>query len=173
LLPESVCPCSNSMPDNSASVSTVTYKPFAVAALLVGTVCALWYFNTGSVAQVAQTSPVTSERTWTKSTENGAFVVTLDAQSSRIPLREFLEWRVDVRDPDGVPVYPARFAIGGGMPGHGHGLPSQPRVSKHLADGQYLISGIKFNMAGDWLLMLDIESESQVDRVGFEIQIDF
>lgn len=110
---------------------------------------------------------------WQKTSDQGAFNVTLDSQSERIALREFLEWSVEVANVDGTAVYPARFSISGGMPSHGHGLPSQPRVTQHLDAGRYLISGLKFNMAGDWLLVFDIESESRRDRVSFEFNVAF
>jgi hypothetical protein len=118
-------------------------------------------------------SPAAAPLSWDKTSEQGIFAVTLDARATTVALREFLEWTVEVRDAHGDPIYPARFAIGGGMPGHGHGLPSQPRVTEHLAGGKYVISGLKFNMAGNWVLLFDIETAAATDRVSFEFQIDY
>jgi hypothetical protein len=160
------------MPANRSLALIAVYKPLAILVTLIALVGIGWAWSSNRPVNVVEESTEV-DYVWTKTSDQGVYVVTLNAETDSIPLREFHEWTVEVRDANGLPVYPARFSIGGGMPGHGHGLPSQPRVSKHLADGKYLISGVKFNMAGDWLLLLDIASESQADRVSFEFQIDF
>ena len=78
-----------------------------------------------------------------------------------------------MKTPDGKAVAPARVSVSGGMPLHGHGLPSQPQVSEHTEDGKYLVKGLKFNMNGGWELAFDIQSEDQRDKVNFDIKIDF
>ena len=44
------------------------------------------------------------------------------------------------------------------MPQHGHGLPTRPQVTRELADGTYLIEGMKFSMTGWWEIKLAIDS---------------
>ena len=75
--------------------------------------------------------------------------------------------RSSSRAPDGAPVHDARFAVDGGMPQHGHGLPTQPRVTRELADGTYLLEGMKFSMTGWWEVKLAIQGPHGADKVTF------
>ena len=114
------------------------------------------------------------EFVWTQTSDNGTFTVTLDSQAEKaVEINEFLEWIVTIKTADGEAVTPARVSVGGGMPAHGHGLPSQPQVSEHLGDGKYLLKGLKFNMMGNWKIDLDIQSRSLSDQVSFDIKLDF
>jgi len=118
--------------------------------------------------------PEQEELVWQQVSEQGAFEVTLDPQfTDSVAINEFLEWVLTIKTPDGKMVAPARVSISGGMPLHGHGLPSQPQVSAHPEDGKYLVKGLMFNMNGDWELGFDIQSEDQTDKVNFELKIDF
>lgn len=49
----------------------------------------------------------------------------------------------------------------------GHGLPTQPQVTKELEDGTYLLEGMKFSMTGWWEIKLTIETAAGIDRVTF------
>ena len=73
----------------------------------------------------------------------------LAPQSGPIALNRFQTWVLALRDTSGAPVAGAQVAITGGMPAHGHGLPTQPQVTEELGDGQYRIEGVKLNMVGD------------------------
>ena len=44
----------------------------------------------------------------------------------------------------------AAITVDGGMPQHGHGFPTRPRVTRDLDDGTYLLEGMKFSMTGWW-----------------------
>lgn len=112
--------------------------------------------------------------TWDQTSENGVFEVTLNPQTDEsIEISEFLEWTVTVKTPDGEPVTPARITVDGGMPMHGHGLPSQPQVGEYLGEGKYLLKGLMFSMHGRWEILLDIQSRSLSDTVRFEIVLDY
>jgi hypothetical protein len=78
---------------------------------------------------------------------------------------------VVISDSAGHTVDGATIAIDGGMPQHGHGLPTQPRVTKILGDGVYEISGVRFNMGGWWELSLDISSPAGSDKVTFNLDL--
>ena len=41
-----------------------------------------------------------------------------------------------------------RLKVDGDMPQHGHGLPTRPRVTRNLGNGDYQIEGVKFQMGG-------------------------
>lgn len=84
--------------------------------------------------------------------------------ASGVPLNKIHSWRFVVSDVKGYPVQQS-FEVLGHMPGHVHGLPTQPRITKKLDDGVYLIEGLKFQMRGWWV----IELVSSEDRIRFNI----
>lgn len=112
-------------------------------------------------------------QSWTQHSENGVFEVTLQSQNQNIEINEYLDWKLIIRTADGEPVSPVRVRIGGGMPMHGHGLPTQPQLGKHLGDGAYMLKGLLFSMNGSWVLELDIQSKTLTDSVKFELEVDY
>jgi hypothetical protein len=76
-----------------------------------------------------------------------------------------------VRDGDGRAVDEAQIAIDGGMPQHGHGLPTRPRVTRSLGGGIYEIEGVRFNMGGWWEFRLAITGVHGVDTVVFNLAV--
>ena len=115
----------------------------------------------------------TDARKWQQSSLEGKFMVELISTEPTIGLNEFHTWRLVIRDADSNQgVSPVRVVVGGGMEAHGHGLPTQPRVTEHLGDGEYQLEGLKFNMAGSWQLILDINTEDKADRVVFDLKKD-
>lgn len=83
--------------------------------------------------------------------------------------RKLQTLQVVVTDRDGHPIDGATIAINGGMPQHGHGLPTRPRISKALGGGTYEIEGLRFNMGGWWELKLSITSPAGTDVVTFNL----
>lgn len=79
------------------------------------------------------------------------------------------DWNVTVLTAAGAPVVEAGITIGGGMPQHGHGLPTRPRVTQILGDGRYLVQGVKFSMQGWWTLELAISVAEGADVATFNI----
>jgi hypothetical protein len=86
-----------------------------------------------------------------------------------LKLRQLQTLPVLVTDAQGRPVDGASIAVDGGMPEHGHGLPTQPRVTRALGGGLYEIEGLRFNMGGWWELKLAIDSPAGADRVTFNL----
>jgi hypothetical protein len=78
-------------------------------------------------------------------------------------------WTIALTDARGRPIDTARIAIDGGMPQHGHGLPSAPAVTLALGDGQFLVEGMKFNMRGWWELDLTIDGPAGTDTITFNL----
>ncbi len=76
-------------------------------------------------------------------------------------------WMVKLKDPAGSPVTGATLAVDGGMPQHGHGLPTKPRVTREIESGTYLVEGMKFSMPGWWDIKFDIQSAQGHDKVTF------
>lgn len=71
--------------------------------------------------------------------------------------------------PDGKPVEDAHITVGGGMPQHGHGLPTGPEVTAYLGDGRYKVEGVRFNMSGWWELKFAISAAPGDDSVTFNL----
>ena len=86
-------------------------------------------------------------------------------------LRRMQTVRVTITDAAGVPVDDATIEIDGGMPQHGHGLPTRPRVTRALGNGLYEIEGVRFNMGGWWEFKLVINAASGSDVVTFNLAL--
>ena len=104
-------------------------------------------------------------------TERNLYLVEVQSLANPIDINKMHAWEAQVKLPSGTPVSGARITVGGGMPQHGHGYPTQPRVTKELGDGRYLIEGMKFSMSGWWELKLKIDSAEGVDDVTFNTVI--
>ncbi|MGI9591600.1 MAG: cytochrome c peroxidase [Myxococcota bacterium] len=65
---------------------------------------------------------------------------------------EMHDWVLRIERTDGAPAQPTTIAFDGGMPAHGHGFATAPRVTRELGDAEYLVEGVRFHMPGDWEL---------------------
>ncbi len=104
-----------------------------------------------------------------KRTAGGLYKAAVAPQANPIVVGAMHAWTVTVQTPDGAPVKVARIGIDGGMPQHGHGLPTAPQVTKDLGGGRYLVEGMRFNMPGWWELDLAIDSAAGADAVTFNL----
>jgi hypothetical protein len=86
-------------------------------------------------------------------------------------LRKLQSIRLLVLDATGRPVENATISVDGGMPEHGHGLPTQPQTPRSLGGGMYDIEGLRFSMGGWWELRLSIEAAQGADRVTFNLSL--
>ena len=100
----------------------------------------------------------------------GRYVATLEPAKPLRP-RQMQTVRVIVRDAEGRAIDEAQIAIDGGMPQHGHGLPTRPRVTRSLGDGIYEIEGVRFNMGGWWEFTLAIAGSRGADTVTFNLDL--
>lgn len=100
-------------------------------------------------------------------TAEGRYLVTLRPPAEAPAINQLHSWQVSLETPSGEPVARARIGVDGGMPQHGHGLPTRPRVTRELAPGTYLLEGMKFSMTGWWEIKLAIEGGQGRDRVTF------
>ncbi len=107
-----------------------------------------------------------------KPTEQGHFRISIQSQVSPIPLNQPHAWVVHIESPDGTPVQPKRILLGGGMPQHGHGFPTQPSITRYLGEGDWLIEGMQFNMAGQWQVRFELLDDNGWDRATFNFSID-
>jgi hypothetical protein len=106
-----------------------------------------------------------------RTSAHGLYVATLQ-NATDLKARKMYTLQATVRDgKSGQPVAEATITVGGGMPQHGHGLPTRPRVTKNLGNGQYEISGVRFNMGGWWELKLTITTPAGTDTVTFNLAV--
>ena len=101
---------------------------------------------------------------------SGRFSATLEPDQPFRP-RRMQTVRVAITDDAGRPVDNATIAIDGGMPQHGHGLPTRPRMTRPLGNGLYEIEGVRFNMGGWWEFRLAISADAGADVVTFNLDL--
>jgi len=97
----------------------------------------------------------------------GRYVVQIEPPTAAPAVNQMHSWQIKLSSPDGVPVRDARIAVDGGMPQHGHGLPTRPQVTREVAAGTYAMEGMKFSMTGWWEIKLAIQAEQGSDKVTF------
>jgi hypothetical protein len=119
-----------------------------------------------NVARPAQTEFGTGPR----ASASRQFTATLQPDQP-LRLRRMQTVRVAITDAAGAPVDNATIQIDGGMPEHGHGLPTRPRVTRALGNGLYEIEGVRFNMGGWWEFKLAINASSGSDVVTFNLAL--
>lgn len=88
---------------------------------------------------------------------------------SQIPLNQMHQWHLILSDKKGSPVTNANIEVLGHMPGHVHGLPTQPMVTKEIDDGVYLVEGLKFQMQGWWVIKFNVSSKNIPDTLTFNL----
>lgn len=120
-----------------------------------------------TAAAGCMSAPKNLDLALTRPTVDKKYVVTLEPPAQPAAINQLHAWQVKVASPAGVPVTGARIKVDGGMPQHGHGLPTRPQVTRELPDGGYLIEGMKFSMTGWWEIKLAIDGPAGADRVTF------
>ena len=97
----------------------------------------------------------------------GRYMVQIEPPAAPAAINQIHAWQIRLSAPDGAPVRHARIAVDGGMPQHGHGLPTRPQVTREIADGTYLMEGMKFSMTGWWEIKLAIQAAEGADTAVF------
>ncbi len=105
-----------------------------------------------------------------RASANRLYVATLETATA-LRTRRMQTVRVGIVDADGRAVEGASLAIDGGMPEHGHGLPTRPRMTRVIGAGAYEVEGVRFNMGGWWELKVTITSERGADTVTFNLSL--
>ena len=115
--------------------------------------------------------PANLDLSLTRPSAERKFVVALQPPATPAAINQIHTWRILLTTPAGLPITHARIAVDGGMPQHGHGLPTRPQVTQELADGTYLLEGMKFSMTGWWEIKLAIQSTEGSDKVTFNTMV--
>ena len=92
-----------------------------------------------------------------------------DDQPAPVPLNRIHRWRLLVSNMSGQPIDEASIEVVGHMPGHVHGLPTQPAVTGQVAPGVYRVDGMKFQMNGWWVIQFNISHQGRSDSVRYNL----
>jgi hypothetical protein len=149
-------------------IRTAFVAALALVAAVAVTGCGhvMMMMHGSDVARPAETEFGTGPR----ASASRQFTATLQPDQPLRP-RRMQTVRVAITDAAGAPVDNATIQIDGGMPQHGHGLPTRPRVTRALGNGLYEIEGVRFNMGGWWEFKLAINAPSGSDIVTFNLAL--
>jgi hypothetical protein len=86
----------------------------------------------------------------------GRYRIAIRPADPPVVLGTIHDWVIRLERTDGRPPAPTSVTFDGGMPSHGHGLTTAPRVTRSLGDGEYLVEGVKFHMGGEWELRVGL-----------------
>jgi hypothetical protein len=107
----------------------------------------------------------------TRTSEAGLYRGTIRPQGDTIPQGRLHRWTLHLETAQGAPVAPATVTVDGGMPQHGHGLPTKPRVTRQLDNGDHLVEGMKFNMGGWWVVKFAVSASAGRDTLVFNLKL--
>ncbi len=109
---------------------------------------------------------------WRATSIMGMYQLTISPRAGRYVLGQYHDWIVHIENKNQQIITDAHLSIDGGMVAHGHGLPSQPQVTRYLGNGDYLIEGMLFNMAGSWTLLIKIDTSIGTDQAQVQLELN-
>jgi len=112
------------------------------------------------------------KQSWNAESSTAYFSSSINAKNGSYLIGQYHDWIIQVKDKRGHAVNNAKIKMSGGMMAHGHGLPSQPLITRYLGEGNYLIEGVLFNMPGDWTLLFNITAPAYKDHVRFDVTLN-
>ncbi len=107
----------------------------------------------------------------TRTSNSGAYRGTIHPQGDSIPQGKLQSWTLHLENMEATPVDSVAITVDGGMPQHGHGLPTKPRVTRALGDGNHLVEGMKFNMGGWWVVKFAMRTSAGSDTLVFNLKL--
>jgi hypothetical protein len=107
----------------------------------------------------------------TRLSEGGRYRATIRPQGDSIPQGKLQRWTLHMETATGAPIDSAVVTVDGGMPQHGHGLPTKPRVTRALGNGDHLVEGLKFNMGGWWVVKFRVNAAAGNDSLVFNVKL--
>ena len=137
---------------------------FSRSIVIIG-LCGVLAIAASSLALAEGTDSVTAL------TDKSYYRVSISPASGPAPVGKLHDWIIHVETEDGRYFTPTQLVITGGMPGHGHGFPSRPQVTRYLQNGDYLVEGMLFNMGGVWQILVGVTGPDGPDRVALEVSI--
>jgi hypothetical protein len=103
--------------------------------------------------------------------EQGLYQIALRPAVDPIPLGQLHDWILHVETLQGAVFTPSLLTIDGGMPQHKHGFVTDPRVTRELGKGDFLVEGVKFHMPGEWTINIRIVGPAGGDAASFKIEV--
>ena len=123
------------------------------------------------MARMNSEVPADLDYSSTRVSDNDLFRVSYVSSQDIVPVNQMHQWTLHVETADGQPVENATITVDGDMPQHGHGLPTSPKITKYLGNGDYLVEGMKFQMGGWWLMDFTVTANGQTDAVYFNMML--
>ncbi len=125
-----------------------------------------------SCSRFAQ-APADLDYSRTRTSEAGLYRGTIRPQGDSIPQGRLQRWtlHLETAGRTAVAVDSATIVVDGGMPQHGHGLPTKPVVTRHTGNGDHIVEGLKFNMRGWWVVKFRVTSASGTDVLVFNLEL--
>lgn len=120
-------------------------------------------FNSASAAQVALPD--------LSGTTAKGVLVEIYSELSPLTINQIHSWHVRLLDDEGIALTVDELTVNGGMPEHDHGLPTQPRVTSRLEDGDYLLEGVRFHMQGLWQLLIEFQRDGVADATTIDFTL--
>ena len=115
--------------------------------------------------------PADSEFSRTRTSQHALYRATIAPAGDSIPQGKLHSWKLHLETADSAAVDSAAVAVFGGMPQHGHGLPTKPQVTRQLGGGDHLVEGMKFNMGGWWVVKFRVAAAAGTDTVVFNLKL--
>ena len=103
--------------------------------------------------------------------DGGIYRVSFVPAGDSVRVGKLHSWRLHLETVSGEAVDSAEILVNGGMPQHGHGLPTSPRVTRSFGNGDYLVEGMKFNMRGWWVVNFKVGGAAAADSVTFNLKL--
>jgi len=119
-----------------------------------------------------QSVPANLDTSTSVLSDTGLFRVSYSSDPVSPPLNQIHSWTIHIETADGKPVEKAVITVNGGMPQHGHGLPTSPQVTEDLGNGDYRVEGMKFQMPGWWDVRFNITANGRSDNVTFNFILE-
>lgn len=123
-----------------------------------------------ATAQPATAQPAVIDTATAQPTQNGLYRVAYTSDLDPIAINKLHTWTIHVATAEGKPVEDATVTVTGGMPAHNHGMPTEPQTTP-LANGDYKVEGMKFQMAGRWVVTVTVAAGDQQDSAAFNLDL--
>ena len=146
-------------------------SPSMMAARAAARISALFLATTLTGCMLFAKPPGDLDYSRTRVSEGRLYRATVHPQGDTIPQGRLHRWTLHLETTNGAPVDSAKIAVDGGMPQHGHGLPTKPRVTRVLGNGDHLVEGMKFNMGGWWVVKFRVNGEAGTDSLVFNLKL--
>jgi hypothetical protein len=115
--------------------------------------------------------PANLDYSSTRVSSGGLYRLTYSPSLTPIPINQLHNWTLHLETAQGQPINDATILVNGDMPQHGHGLPTKPVVTDKLGNGNYLVEGMKFQMAGWWVIDFAVTVNAKPDKVEFNLML--